>query len=167
MLALDTLVIIVMLGFLATCYLADAVLNCYICAANKNPPEWGFKQIKVTCDNENNPDDPYTYWNVESQWDDHSASHAQRYWLEWISSTTGWGDVLPFAILARRIWASRWCRRTMRSYRTCVHTKWIGHWCSSASGCAAGATSRPHTIWLARQSSGGARPPASFLACSH
>jgi dolichyl-phosphate-mannose-protein mannosyltransferase len=46
------------------------VLDCYIRAANKNLPEWGFKQIEVTCDKENNPDDPYTYWNVESHWND-------------------------------------------------------------------------------------------------
>jgi dolichyl-phosphate-mannose-protein mannosyltransferase len=53
------------------------VLGCYVRAANKNLPEWGFKQIEVTCDKENNPDDPYTYWNVESHWNDRCASRTQ------------------------------------------------------------------------------------------
>ncbi|KAF8805978.1 hypothetical protein BYT27DRAFT_7339508 [Phlegmacium glaucopus] len=31
---------------------------------------WGFKQIEVSCDKENNPKDAHTYWNVESHWND-------------------------------------------------------------------------------------------------
>ena len=50
-----------------------AVLGCYIRAANTNLPEWGFKQIEVSCDKENNPDDPYTYWNIESHWNNRCA----------------------------------------------------------------------------------------------
>jgi dolichyl-phosphate-mannose-protein mannosyltransferase len=49
------------------------VSGCYVRAANKNLPEWGFKQIEVSCDKENNQDDPYTYWNVESHWNDRCA----------------------------------------------------------------------------------------------
>lgn len=45
-------------------------LGCYLRAANKNLPEWGFKQIEVTCTKENNPRDDHTYWNVESHWND-------------------------------------------------------------------------------------------------
>ncbi|KAI0050885.1 glycosyltransferase family 39 protein [Auriscalpium vulgare] len=45
-------------------------LGCYLRAANKPLPEWGFKQIEVSCDKENDPSDPYTYWNVESHWND-------------------------------------------------------------------------------------------------
>ncbi|KAI0063415.1 glycosyltransferase family 39 protein [Artomyces pyxidatus] len=45
-------------------------LGCYLRAANKPLPEWGFKQIEVSCDKENDPKDPYTYWNVESHWND-------------------------------------------------------------------------------------------------
>ena len=45
-------------------------LGCYLKAANKNLPEWGFKQIEVTCDKENNVNDVHTYWNVESHWND-------------------------------------------------------------------------------------------------
>ena len=46
------------------------VSGCYIHAANKPLPEWGFKQIEVSCDKENNPSDPFTHWNVESHWND-------------------------------------------------------------------------------------------------
>jgi dolichyl-phosphate-mannose-protein mannosyltransferase len=46
------------------------VLGCYLRAANVNLPQWGFKQVEVTCDRDNNPGDPHTYWNVESHWND-------------------------------------------------------------------------------------------------
>ncbi|KAA1469296.1 glycosyltransferase family 39 protein [Dentipellis sp. KUC8613] len=49
-------------------------LGCYLRAANKPLPEWGFKQIEVSCDKENNPGDTYTYWNVESHWNDRLPS---------------------------------------------------------------------------------------------
>ena len=38
-------------------------------------PSGVFKQIEVSCDKENNPDDPYTHWNVESHWNDRCASY--------------------------------------------------------------------------------------------
>ncbi|QRV89589.1 dolichyl-phosphate-mannose-protein mannosyltransferase [Ceratobasidium sp. AG-Ba] len=43
-------------------------LGCYLRAANAVLPQWGFKQIEVSCDKENNPGDTHTYWNVESHW---------------------------------------------------------------------------------------------------
>ncbi|ODN79524.1 hypothetical protein L202_03485 [Cryptococcus amylolentus CBS 6039] len=43
-------------------------LKCYLRAANAVLPQWGFKQVEVTCTKENNPKDPHTYWNVESHW---------------------------------------------------------------------------------------------------
>lgn len=46
------------------------VLGCYLRAANAVLPQWGFKQIEVSCDKENNPKDTHTYWNVESHWND-------------------------------------------------------------------------------------------------
>jgi dolichyl-phosphate-mannose-protein mannosyltransferase len=48
-------------------------LGCYLRAANAILPQWGFKQIEVTCDKENNPYDVHTYWNVESHWNDRRA----------------------------------------------------------------------------------------------
>ncbi|EGN95845.1 glycosyltransferase family 39 protein [Serpula lacrymans var. lacrymans S7.3] len=45
-------------------------LGCYLRAANSVLPQWGYKQIEVSCDKENNPNDPHTYWNVESHWND-------------------------------------------------------------------------------------------------
>ncbi|KAK4686851.1 hypothetical protein P7C73_g3267, partial [Tremellales sp. Uapishka_1] len=45
-------------------------LNCYLRAANAVLPQWGFKQVEVSCDKENNPKDVHTYWNVESHWNE-------------------------------------------------------------------------------------------------
>ena len=57
--------------------LRHSVLGCHLRAANKNLTEWVFKQIEASCDKENNlDDDPYTYWNVESHWNDRCASLA-------------------------------------------------------------------------------------------
>jgi dolichyl-phosphate-mannose-protein mannosyltransferase len=44
--------------------------GCYVRAANTVLPQWGFKQIEVSCDKENNPRDVHTYWNVESHWNE-------------------------------------------------------------------------------------------------
>lgn len=46
--------------------LKHQVLGCYLRAGNTNLPQWGFKQIEVTCAKENNPRDTYTHWNVEA-----------------------------------------------------------------------------------------------------
>jgi dolichyl-phosphate-mannose-protein mannosyltransferase len=45
-------------------------LGCYLRAANAVLPQWGFKQIEVSCDQEDNPLDTHTHWNVESHWND-------------------------------------------------------------------------------------------------
>lgn len=45
-------------------------LGCYLRAANAILPQWGFKQIEVSCDKENNPRDRHTHWNVESHWNE-------------------------------------------------------------------------------------------------
>jgi dolichyl-phosphate-mannose-protein mannosyltransferase len=45
-------------------------LGCYLRAGNVNLPQWGFKQIEVTCVPENNPKDVYTHWNVEAHWNE-------------------------------------------------------------------------------------------------
>lgn len=45
-------------------------LNCYLRAANAVLPQWGWKQVEVSCDKENNPKDEHTYWNIESHWND-------------------------------------------------------------------------------------------------
>lgn len=51
------------------------VLGCYLRAGNTILPQWGFKQIEVSCDKENNPKDAHTYWNIESHWNDRRASN--------------------------------------------------------------------------------------------
>lgn len=50
--------------------LKHEVLGCYLRAGNVNLPQWGFRQIEVTCTKENNPRDTYTHWNVEAHWND-------------------------------------------------------------------------------------------------
>ena len=49
-------------------------LGCYLSAANNLLPEWGFKQVEVSCVPENNPSDTRTYWNVENHWNDRRTS---------------------------------------------------------------------------------------------
>ncbi|KAJ6577541.1 glycosyltransferase family 39 protein [Mycena capillaripes] len=41
------------------------VLGCYLRAASAVLPQWGWKQIEVSCVPENDPKDTHTYWNVE------------------------------------------------------------------------------------------------------
>ncbi|KAK8107726.1 protein o-mannosyl transferase [Apiospora kogelbergensis] len=41
-------------------------MGCYLRAGNVNLPQWGFKQIEVTCDKSNNPRDTFTHWNIEA-----------------------------------------------------------------------------------------------------
>lgn len=48
-------------------------MGCYLRAANAVLPQWGFKQIEVSCEKENNPKDAHTQWNVESHWNDRLA----------------------------------------------------------------------------------------------
>ncbi|KAH0537031.1 hypothetical protein FGG08_006129 [Glutinoglossum americanum] len=50
--------------------LRHAALGCYLRAGNVNLPQWGFKQIEVTCTKKNSPRDVYTHWNVESHWNE-------------------------------------------------------------------------------------------------
>lgn len=50
--------------------LRHTVLGCYLRAGNVNLPQWGFKQIEVTCTKQNNPGDAYTHWNVEKHTND-------------------------------------------------------------------------------------------------
>lgn len=50
--------------------LKHSSLGCYLRAGNVNLPQWGFKQIEVTCVKKNNPRDVFTHWNVESHWNE-------------------------------------------------------------------------------------------------
>ncbi|KAJ7716821.1 glycosyltransferase family 39 protein [Mycena maculata] len=55
-------------------------LGCYLRAANAILPQWGFKQIEVTCVPENNPKDSHTYWNVESHWNNRLPAGETKYY---------------------------------------------------------------------------------------
>jgi dolichyl-phosphate-mannose-protein mannosyltransferase len=55
---------------MTTFRLKHTSLGCYLKAANVNLPQWGFKQIEVTCTKENNPKDSHTHWNFESHWNE-------------------------------------------------------------------------------------------------
>ncbi|EMR08070.1 hypothetical protein PNEG_03510 [Pneumocystis murina B123] len=54
--------------------LRHIIHNCYLRAENVHLPQWGFKQIEVTCDKTNNPKDYYTHWNIENHWNDRLPS---------------------------------------------------------------------------------------------
>lgn len=58
--------------------LKHEVLGCYLRAGNKNLPQWGFRQIEVTCTKDNNPRDSYTHWNVEAHWNEKRESCPAR-----------------------------------------------------------------------------------------
>lgn len=49
-------------------------LGCYLRADNSVLPQWGFKQIEVSCQKDVSPDDIYAYWNVESHWNNRRKS---------------------------------------------------------------------------------------------
>ncbi|CAD6505611.1 BgTH12-01101 [Blumeria graminis f. sp. triticale] len=50
--------------------LKHTILGCYLRAGTVSLPQWGFKQIEVTCDKANKPRDIYTHWNIEAHWND-------------------------------------------------------------------------------------------------
>ncbi|BGP29202.1 Dolichyl-phosphate-mannose--protein mannosyltransferase 2 [Rhodotorula toruloides] len=52
--------------------------GCYLRAANAVLPQWGFKQVEVSCDKENNPKDEHTYWNIESHWNERLPTGNQK-----------------------------------------------------------------------------------------
>jgi dolichyl-phosphate-mannose-protein mannosyltransferase len=54
--------------------LKHTALGCYLRAGNVNLPQWGFKQIEVTCTKDNHPKDVYTHWNVEAHWNEKRKS---------------------------------------------------------------------------------------------
>ncbi|KAF7289089.1 Glycosyltransferase family 39 protein [Mycena chlorophos] len=48
--------------------LRHQVLGCYLYASGKSLPQWGWKQIEVSCIPEDDPKDVKTHWNVEGHW---------------------------------------------------------------------------------------------------
>lgn len=61
--------------------LKHEALGCYLRAGNTNLPQWGFKQIEVSCTKHNNPRDTYTHWNVESHVNEKRRSQKPMYKL--------------------------------------------------------------------------------------
>lgn len=47
--------------------------GCYLRAANVILPQWGFKQVEVSCDKDTSSNDPHTFWNIENHWNDRCA----------------------------------------------------------------------------------------------
>lgn len=53
--------------------------NCFLRAANAMLPDWGWKQIEVTCDPTDDPHDVFTHWNIENHWNSRlNTSEAQE-----------------------------------------------------------------------------------------
>lgn len=64
-------------------------LGCYLRAGNTNLPQWGFKQIEVTCTKQNSPRDKYTHWNIESHTNDKlppgdPGSYKSPFWRDFV-----------------------------------------------------------------------------------
>ncbi|KAG5220066.1 glycosyltransferase family protein [Salix suchowensis] len=86
------------------------VLGCYLRAANAVLPQWGFKQIEVSCDKENNIKDTHTYWNVESHRNDRRKYPQHLFYTlpnPFNRSACRRNQVLPFTILARLLASQR------------------------------------------------------------
>ncbi|KAF8207275.1 glycosyltransferase family 39 protein [Mycena galopus ATCC 62051] len=56
------------------------LLGCYLRAANAILPQWGFKQVEVSCIPENRRNDMHTYWNVESHWNQRLPAGETKYY---------------------------------------------------------------------------------------
>ncbi|OZJ02805.1 hypothetical protein BZG36_04273 [Bifiguratus adelaidae] len=50
--------------------LLHTVQNCYLAARSVSLPQWGFKQIEVTCEKESKPNDAHQWWNIEEHIND-------------------------------------------------------------------------------------------------
>ncbi|KAF9581280.1 Protein O-mannosyltransferase 2 [Lunasporangiospora selenospora] len=50
--------------------LRHKAVGCLLSAENRNLPQWGFRQIEVTCDDRNRVNSAYSIWNVEQHWND-------------------------------------------------------------------------------------------------
>ena len=46
------------------------ILGCYLYAANVVLPQWGWKQIEVTCNKDASIKDDHSHWNIESHWNE-------------------------------------------------------------------------------------------------
>jgi dolichyl-phosphate-mannose-protein mannosyltransferase len=75
--------------------LRHQVLNCYLKANNKHLPEWGFKQIEVTCDKKaTKKTDRSLLWNVESQKNERlpkgdPSQYKSNFWKDFIDCNVG------------------------------------------------------------------------------
>lgn len=46
-------------------------LGCLLAADNVRLPQWGFRQVEVTCDKDNRVNDHHTWWNIEEHTNEH------------------------------------------------------------------------------------------------
>lgn len=74
--------------------LRHQVLGCYLRANNKHLPEWGFKQIEVTCDKKTKKTDRTLLWNVESQKNDRlpkgdPSQYKSKFWKDFVDCNVG------------------------------------------------------------------------------
>ncbi|WFD44523.1 dolichyl-phosphate-mannose--protein mannosyltransferase [Malassezia psittaci] len=54
-------------------------LGCYLRAGHTVLPDWGWKQLEVACDPHNNPNDEFTYWNIENHWNPRLKSSSKEH----------------------------------------------------------------------------------------
>ncbi|KAF7732154.1 Protein O-mannosyltransferase 2 [Apophysomyces ossiformis] len=79
-------------------------LGCLLTANNVVLPQWGFKQVEVTCDKRNRTDDPHTWWNVEQHWNEklppapknaYKSSFLQDFWHLNVAMWTSNNALIP------------------------------------------------------------------------
>ncbi|KAF9979690.1 Protein O-mannosyltransferase 2 [Mortierella antarctica] len=63
------------------------VLGCLLTAENVNLPQWGFRQIEVTCDQRNRTASSHSIWNVEQHWNEKlpaggEAEYRSKFWRD-------------------------------------------------------------------------------------
>ncbi|KAF8928797.1 Protein O-mannosyltransferase 2 [Dissophora ornata] len=67
--------------------LRHKMLGCLLTAENKNLPQWGFRQIEVTCDQRNRTTSSHSIWNVEQHWNDKlpaggASEYRSKFWKD-------------------------------------------------------------------------------------
>ncbi|KAF9195111.1 Protein O-mannosyltransferase 2 [Haplosporangium sp. Z 11] len=67
--------------------LRHRILDCLLTAENVNLPQWGFRQVEVTCDKRNRTTSAHSIWNVEQHWNDKlpaggKSEYKSKFWAD-------------------------------------------------------------------------------------
>ncbi|KAG0053551.1 Protein O-mannosyltransferase 2 [Gryganskiella cystojenkinii] len=67
--------------------LRHRMVGCLLTAENVNLPQWGFRQIEVTCDQRNRTKSAFSTWNIEQHWNDKlpaggQSQYKSKFWRD-------------------------------------------------------------------------------------